>query len=65
MYMYYLRIIPETVTHPCQSTGPIASYLFLLPWCTVIAGYQINSDNSNSQQQATTVYKKEANRYQA
>ena len=39
------------------------SYLFLLPWCTSIAGYQINSNNSNHQQQPTTHYRQRSNHY--
>ena len=39
----------------------MASHLLLLPWWMTIAGYQINSNNSNSQQQPTTGYKQVSN----
>ena len=34
----------------------MVSHLLLLPWCMAITGYQINSNNSNSQQQPTASY---------
>ena len=48
-------IKPKMVTHLGQATSLMVSHLFLLPWCTAIAGYQISSNNSNSQQQPTAV----------
>ena len=35
--------MPETVTHPCQYTGLMVSYLPPLPWCKAIVGYQVSS----------------------
>ena len=35
----------------------MANCLFLLPWCKVIAGYRVSSNNSNSQPQPTTGYR--------
>ena len=46
----------KQLPHLCQSTGLIVSSLFLLPWCEVIAGYRISSNNTNSQQQLTICY---------
>ena len=56
IYMH-VRIMPQTVTFHCQSTSLMVSYLLLLPRCTAITGYQINSNNSNSQQQPMTGYR--------
>ena len=56
----YILCLKQT---PVPASTPTASCLLLLPWCTVITGYQINSDNSNSQQQPTTG-NKQTNRYQ-
>ena len=36
----------------------MVSHLVLLPWCTAITGYRISSNNSNSQQQPITSYRK-------
>ena len=33
----------------------------ILPWCTAIAGYRASNDYSNSQQQSTRGYNKQAN----
>ena len=53
--------MPETVTHPCQYTTLMASHVLLLPWCMVIAGYQISNDNGNSNDYQPLATNKQAN----
>ena len=36
---------------------PNGKFLLRLPWCNTITGYQISSNNSNSQQQPTADYR--------
>ena len=57
----HIRIIPETVAHPCQYTGVMENHLLLyVPWCTAITG------KCNSQLQANkriVTKHKSANKY--
>ena len=54
IYTYVLCLKLLSVLLVDQPNGKLPA---LLPWCTAIAGYQISSDNSNSQQQPTSSYK--------
>ena len=52
----YIGIMPKAVAHLCQQTGLMISHVRLLLWCIAIAGYQLSSNKSNSQQQPTAGY---------
>ena len=53
----YVYIMPETIPCLCQFTSLMVSHLLYLPYCTVIAGYQKSSHNSNNQQHPTADYR--------
>ena len=42
----HVHVMPETVLCLFQSTSLMVSHLLLLPWCTVITGYWISSNNN-------------------
>ena len=53
----HVCIIPETFTHLYLSISLKVRCLLFLSCCIAITGYQISSNNSNSQQQPTASYR--------
>ena len=56
--MYTMNYIILMKIHICTLitsfiAGLMANCQLLLPWCVVIAGYEISSDNTNSQRKPT------------